>query len=387
MGGEQGMMMEGPWWFYSISEDFGESKAKVNKEGKIEPKEEGGVGNQLHLYAMKTTYKLPEATNLLPKITDPVLDEIENAVAPLFRNYSSASAVRDGEVFSRIQETLKRSPHAKQAEMIKRYFYLSLAKNHNQCIMFGLDGAARHWRTAIEYEQQDISSSGASRIIIPTHVVVGFATGNDGFSESGTPKHVYMQLRDWYINLCKTDKDEFKSSYEIIVKGYTSALGAADYNERLRGYRAWKTAQSLKKLLESEGWKLNLTEGQPTSSNPQTKPSGPIPVSYYAADMVKEPKADPSLYRPAGSTVLDLLESSPEARVTVKGVPVDNDPRDRVCVIEFRRALEEKTVQYVKEKAVYNAAHALGAYRVLLARQLGDERLMLMYAVPAFWRP
>ncbi len=380
---------EGPYWLCCESKDIATAATKT--EDSVEtPAEEPPpiVGATIALYKMNKSYRKPRSVDFLPPIENKIIKEIKDEIDIKLNNK---------QIFEKIKKKFKNakdSVYGKHAQFyrehwkeISKYFYFGEAESYNSSIMYALDGAATHWKCHLESRSEDFMKSEKSdtQITIRTNVVVGFATGSDGFSESITPKHVYYQLKDWWDNLCDTDKKEIFQSSEINVIGYTSMLGGeTPVNIDLRENRSWRTAKSLQLLLENQSGfdkQLELIPFSKTGIVNKNK----IPLSYGGReDMSAFPSQHlPHLFSPAGSTICDLhIKNDPLASKAVKQVDTKNNPKDRIALIIFTRKLQRETTQFVSIKGNFNAAHVLSSYRVLLY----EPNRVLVYAIPGTWK-
>jgi hypothetical protein len=385
---------EGPYWLCCESKDI----AKAEREEETEKVDEDQTaGATIALYRMRKGYSKPHSIDFLPAISDKIIDDIENEVGPGIK-------LSELQILEKIKTKFKNAKDSEYGKTkaqfyrthwkeISRFFYFGEADSYNSSVMYALDGAAKHWKCHIESRMADFMKDETSdtQITIRTNVVVGFVTDSDGFSESITPKHVYYQLKDWWDNLCDTDKEEISQSSEIQVIGFTSMLGGeSQVNIDLRRNRAWRTAKSLQLLLEkSPEFKKKLELVSSSSSSGKGGGTGnKIPLRYGGREDMKEFPSQhmPHLFSPAGSTVCDLhIDDDPLANKAVKKVDTINNPKDRIALIIFTRILARKKTQFVSLKENHNAAHVLSAYRVLHSSKKRPYRA-LVYAIPGTWK-
>ena len=390
-------ILDGPLWAVSIWQTQAEDGLPI--EGGADPKDpviKGGVA----LFKMNPPYEFPTAHAFFPAVDDPLLDEIAFLSSSYLEELYKSLNENDLRLFIENVFYVKGKLDFGLSKFLSCFFYVGEAEEAHGAMMMALDAAIKHWQCRTETTMTDVSSFKADPIMkIEKNIIVGFGTGCDGYSESPNPKHVYAQLEDWYKNLDDTEKEEVKNSYEIEVKGYSSPYGErrGQVNVELRDNRAWKIAQSLKLVLSKEGMNIDLKPLQPKEDPPQGPPPDPkkkpasVPLYFKGESRVEYPTKNLShLFAPLGSTLCEIIENTKEALTSVNGVPIDNDPKDRIGWVILRRSEERKHTQYVKEKGKYNAAGPLAGYRMVGHAKFekdGKEIVrVLLYVIPAFWK-
>ena len=421
----------GPVWVISTNEITEsssipkENEDKTSGEKSTEPEKpppDAKAGTEIfQMMKNPPKFTLPFCNEkFFPPIDDPIIDMVEkkladnNYVRNLYQKkitekvlWAFIQSVLEEGYDNNVSLTVKKwredKVPKKICEFLSCFFYIGEAKSYQGAIMMALEGAIRHMENRTEVLMKDIMSFKADPIMkIEKDLIVGFGTGCDGFSESPNPKHVYSQLSEWWATLNDEDKSEIKSSYEIEVIGYSSPFGESKrVNLELRQNRAWKIAHSLKMILEANKAKasvelkeLKLKEGQTPPQNPPysdpAKPPERISLYFYGEPKNIYPIKDlTTLYAPMGATLCDVLDESSLAKNAVSQIDPDNDPRDRIGWVIFRRSELRKNCQFVSEKGVYNAAAPVAGYRFLWKASgvvRNDTTRALVYVIPAFWK-
>ena len=398
-------VLKGPVWLISRSE-IDDSAAipdeKPSSEAKTkstEPPPDAKLG--IEIFKMNNKYTLPVCNPAFPAVDHPVIDEIHSGLMINHYVENLYTPVSEIEFRAYICSIFQKYNFDKQeSEFLSNFFYIGEADSPTGSIMLALDGAIKHLQCKIESTMTDCSSYKASPILkLEKNLIVGFGTGCDGYSESPNPKHVYTQIINWWKSLDDSEKSEIKNSYEIEIKGYSSPLGESNrVNVELRNNRAWKIAHSLKLILQNEGKSIRLINEKAKKKEPPdpSQKQDDIPVYFIGEeDKIYPTKNLSFLYAPMGSTLCDLLEEGTEAQKVAESLSKDNDPKDRIGWIIFRRSELRKNNQFVREKGVFNAAAPIAAYRLFIGahakieRKYGEQSSSfirtLLYVVPAFW--
>jgi hypothetical protein len=276
-----------------------------------------------------------------------------------------------------------KAPPDPTAKFLSLAFQVGIASDSDECAMLAFNSIAAQTKLSISSSSIDLLKEGSGDDYLYAIKRVYFATGSDGFSDDMVPKHVYFQLKGWWQKLNDINPneiEELKNSKEIEVIGFssrfTTEINQAD-NERLRKDRAWKTAMSLKLLLEDKGLTAEVTD------SPGTVKSG-VKIYYRGAPLDKYP-GDSLFSKYEVSFVEDVIDVS---KIEIPDIKTrsnsDNRYEDRVCLIVFKRP-RPKVNQITKQVVETNYALTIYQYKTVFHFDKKEKRLnelVLLYACP-----
>lgn len=386
-------------FFYGITKDVIEQREKTEEE----------VTDQLNLYHMdKKGYE----TKTIP------ISPLQNFSVETFFNdkwmrFDTGSEIRKeikaknlkeeklaAYILDRAQLNLERmyglgDPRVKQH---LRYFHVGMDKSKDGAMVLALNNAANTeelYSSTYNYHETrtKIKDNECSLSVKRTF----FATGSDGFSEEIIPRHIYVQLKDWWENLYDFQKNEIQNCVEIEVIGFSSKLGESEDNIRLRKDRAWKSAKCLQLFFQNEkdlsSLKLTMIPREYLD---------PLKHSIYETDWEGDKNEIPLYYGGApenqypGSNlfqfhemdfvqdVLDPDELSVPDSVIKPRDNSNNQIDDRVSLIVFKK-LKPKITQIAKIYSISNTALVIHHYKLIFSIEIDGTWYVLMYICPGLF--
>ena len=268
-------------------------------------------------------------------------------------------------------------------KILSNAFQVGIASDREESTMLALNSIVAQEKTFIASSSVDFLKEGDDDNYLYSIKRVYFATGCDGYSDDMVPKHVYFQLKAWWKKLFEINPneiEELKDSENIEVIGFSSRFTTEttqDDNERLRKDRAWKTAVSLKLLLEDEGIEATVTD------SPGAKKNG-ITI-YHRGSPVDEYPGEKLFSKYEVSFVEDVIDESKIEIPDIKGRSNSDDSHeDRVCLIVFKKPRPTGN-QITKQAIETNNALPIFQYKTIFYFEKKNNRkndLVLMYACP-----
>jgi hypothetical protein len=371
---------------YGVTHDV--AKVNATKNG---GNPSSDLGSEFRLY--KYAGKIEPAYNLLKKISRQ--DEI--AIQKNLKQLIDASW-DDKKILNEVEVILVNMywPETVIARILRSFFILVTAETLERCTLYALSHALDIWNKGMVSYETDLSAS--TRFITPYILSAksfGFATGSDAFSESETPKHIYVQLNDWWHQqLYEYQKKEIEEQViEIEVIGYSSKMTKDETdNERLRIDRAWKTAIALEAILADEGYNFVARPDSERSKQPPIQRRPPYTKSvvrniyYKAAEKDEYPKR--ALFKTVGVFEEDLIGSTDISERNGRA-DQNNDAEDRISLVVFKRLIPDEVNQVVKDVLITNTAYPIYRYKKIWSSLTADKKNVraLIYVCPGKFVP
>jgi hypothetical protein len=285
----------------------------------------------------------------------------------------------------KVKSTLKEMMYPDSSiSILSNAFQVGIASNRITSTMLALNSIVAQEKTFISTTSIDFLKEGDGDKYLYSIKRVYFATGCDGFSDDMVPRHVYFQLKEWWKNLNKINPnkiEELKESEIIEVIGFSSRFttetASQDDNRRLRKDRAWKTAMSLKLLLDDEGIDATVTD------SPGAKKNG-ITIYHRGAPVDRFP-GEKLFSKYEVEFIEDVIDVNKVEVPDIKRRDTSDDRReDRVCLIVFKKPRPEGN-QMIKQTIETNNALPIFQYKTIFHFEKKNNRksdLVLMYACP-----
>jgi hypothetical protein len=386
-------------FFYGVSRDVIEQREKSDEE----------VTDQLNLYRMdKKGYETK--TIPIPTLKDFSIEDFYN---DWWRRFDTDTEIRDeikaknlkedklaAYILDRAKLNLERifGLDDPGVEQHLRFFYVGMDKTREGAMVLAMNKAAANeefYSSTYNYHESSSKSKANDTSLSVKRTF--FATGCDSYSEEIIPKHIYIQIKEWWDKIFDAQKTEIQNSVEIEVIGFSSKLGETEDNVRLRKDRAWKSAKCLQLFFQ------NVEELSKTKFTLVPREYlDPLKYSIYEADWQGDKDEIPIYYGGApedhypGSNLFqlhdmdfiqDVLDTSqlsvPDSHIN----PRDNSNNqidDRVSLITFKKP-KPKISQIAKQYIVTNTALVIHQYKLIFSIEIDGKWYVLMYVCPGLF--